>query len=88
MTARLHNPVDTRFGWGCLQDLASITAQQTVALVTFPQARELGLVERIQALLGERLVYVVEDVQPNSDVAQLRETYERFWQHAGAVMGC
>lgn len=84
MTARFHNPVDTRFGWGCLQDLASITAHQTVALVTFPEARALGLVQRIQALLGERLVYVVEDVQPNPDVAQLRGTYERFWQQAGS----
>jgi phosphonate metabolism-associated iron-containing alcohol dehydrogenase len=28
-------------------------------------------------------VYIVEDVQPNPDVAQLRSTYERFWQEAG-----
>jgi phosphonate metabolism-associated iron-containing alcohol dehydrogenase len=33
--------------------------------------------------LGDRLVYIVEDVQPNPDVAQLRSTYERFWQEAG-----
>lgn len=39
MTARFQNPVDTRFGWGSLQDLAAITEQQTVALVTFPEAR-------------------------------------------------
>ncbi|MDR6928554.1 MULTISPECIES: iron-containing alcohol dehydrogenase PsrA [Pseudomonas] len=83
MSARFHNPVDTRFGWGSLQELADITENQTVALVTFPEARGLGLVDRIQDLLGERLVYVIEDVQPNPDVAQLRETYERFWQQAG-----
>ncbi|MEX5685739.1 iron-containing alcohol dehydrogenase PsrA [Pseudomonas silesiensis] len=83
MTARFHNPVDTRFGWGSLQELASITEHQTVALVTFPEARALGLVDRIQDLLGDRLVYVIEDVQPNPDVAQLRGTYERFWQEAG-----
>jgi phosphonate metabolism-associated iron-containing alcohol dehydrogenase len=83
MTARFHNPVDTRFGWGSLQALAAITEHQTVALVTFPEARGLGLVDRIQELLGERLVYVIEDVQPNPDVAQLRDTYERFWQEAG-----
>jgi len=84
MTARFQNPVDTRFGWGSLQDLAALTKQQTVALVTFPEARGLGLVDRLQALLGERLVYVFEDVQPNPDVAHLRNTYEHFWQHAGA----
>ena len=83
MTARFHNPVDTRFGWGSLQELVSITENQTVALVTFPEARALGLVDRLQALLGDRLVYVIEDVQPNPDVAQLRGTYERFWQEAG-----
>ena len=83
MTARFHNPVDTRFGWGSLLELAEITENQKVALVTFPEARGLGLVDRIQDLLGDRLVYVVEDVQPNPDVAQLRDTYERFWQQAG-----
>ena len=83
MTARFHNPVDTRFGWGSLQQLAAITEQHTVALVTFPEARGLGLVARIEELLGERLVYVIEDVQPNPDVAHLRDTYERFWTDAG-----
>jgi phosphonate metabolism-associated iron-containing alcohol dehydrogenase len=83
MSHRFHNPVDTRFGWGSLHELATLTQGQTVALVTFPEARALGLVDRLQALLGERLVYVIEDVQPNPDVAQLRATYERFWQQAG-----
>ncbi|VVO35474.1 hypothetical protein PS833_05340 [Pseudomonas fluorescens] len=83
MIARFHNPVDTRFGWGSLQELASLTEHQAVALVTFPEARALGLVDRLQDLLGDRLVYVIEDVQPNPDVAHLRGTYERFWQEAG-----
>lgn len=83
MIARFHNPVDTRFGWGSLHQLADITEHQTVTLVTFPEARGLGLVDRIQDLLGDRLVHVIEDVQPNPDVAQLRDTYERFWQEAG-----
>ena len=88
MIARFHNPVDTRFGWGSLHQLADITEHQTVALVTFPEARGLGLVDRIQDLLGDRLVYVIEDVQPNPDVAQLRDTYERFWQEAGNIIRC
>lgn len=83
MPARFHNPVDTRFGWGSLEALAAITEDQDVTLVTFPEARALGLVDRICELLGDRLVYVIEDVQPNPDVAHLRDTYERFWQHAG-----
>lgn len=83
MPARFHNPVDTRFGWGSLEALDALTEDQDVALVTFPEARALGLVDRIRELLGDRLVYVIEDVQPNPDVAHLRDTYERFWQHAG-----
>jgi phosphonate metabolism-associated iron-containing alcohol dehydrogenase len=83
MTTRFHNPVDTRFGCGSLEQLVSLTNQQKVALVTFPEARELGLIDRIQDLLGERLVYLIEDVQPNPDVARLRSTYERFWREAG-----
>jgi phosphonate metabolism-associated iron-containing alcohol dehydrogenase len=85
MTARFHNPVDTRFGHGSLLELADLTEGQQVALVIFPEARGLGLLARIQDLLGERLAYIVEDVQPNPDVAQLRITYERFWREAG---GC
>ncbi|MBB2496197.1 iron-containing alcohol dehydrogenase PsrA [Aquipseudomonas ullengensis] len=83
MTSRFHNPVDTRFGWGSIELLADLTEGQKVALVIFPEARALGLVERIQTILGERLVCVIEDVQPNPDVAQLRGTYERFWREAG-----
>ena len=82
MTARFHNPVDTRFGWNSVLELVSLTEDQNVALVIFPEARGLGLVERIQFLLGDRLTYIVEDVQPNPDVSQLRNTYERFWQEA------
>ncbi|MCW2271839.1 iron-containing alcohol dehydrogenase PsrA [Pseudomonas sp. JUb96] len=83
MTARFHNPVDTRYGYGSLKELVSLTDQQKVALVIFPEARGLGLVDRIESLLGDRLVYIIEDVQPNPDVAQLRGTYERFWREAG-----
>lgn len=80
-----HNPVATCFGAGSLSRIAALTEGQTVALVTFPEARALGLVDKIQALLGERLVHVVEDVQPNPDVSRLRATYEQFWQVAA---GC
>ncbi|MDH4563699.1 iron-containing alcohol dehydrogenase PsrA [Pseudomonas sp. BN411] len=83
MTARFHNPVDTRFGCGSLRQLAALTENQKVALVVFPEARALGLLDRLQVLLGERLVHVVEDVQPNPDVAWLRRTYEAFWREAG-----
>lgn len=85
MPAQFHNPVATYFGGGSLSQITTLTEGQTVALVIFPEARGLGLVDKIQALLGDRLVHIVEDVQPNPDVAQLCTTYERFWQQAA---GC
>ncbi len=82
MPASYYNPVATHFGGGSLNKIVELTEGQTVALVIFPEARALGLLDKIQALLGERLVHIVEDVQPNPDVAQLRATYERFWREA------
>lgn len=85
MPALYHNPVATHFGAGSLSQIVALTEGQTVALVIFPEARGLGLLEKIKALLGKRLVHIVEDVQPNPDVGHLRATYERFWREAA---GC
>jgi phosphonate metabolism-associated iron-containing alcohol dehydrogenase len=82
MTAHFHNPVATYFGSGSLSQITALTTGQKVALVTFPEARGLGLIKQVEDLLGDRLVYVFEDVQPNPDVAQLRSIYEDFWKHA------
>lgn len=82
MPQKFHNPVATFFGADSLKEIRSLTENQYVALVTFPEARSLGLIDRVQALLGDRLAYIVEDVQPNPDVAQLSGIYERFWQQA------
>ena len=82
MAALFHNPVATYFGSGSLDLITALTTNQRVALVTFPEARGLGLIDKVQALLGDRLVYVFEDVQPNPDVAQLRAVYEDFWSRA------
>jgi phosphonate metabolism-associated iron-containing alcohol dehydrogenase len=73
------NPVDIHCGRGSLERLPIVFAQRRAVVVTFPEARALGLVSRLQALLGDRLVAVIEDVQPNPDVAQLKDLYNRFW---------
>jgi len=80
--ALFHNPVATVFGNGCLDQLPQLCTGQ-VALVTFPEAAPLGLIDRVRALLGDRLRHVIADVQPNPDVAWLREVHPRFWQVAG-----
>ncbi|MGO4777203.1 iron-containing alcohol dehydrogenase, partial [Lysobacter sp. 2RAB21] len=73
------NPVDIHCGRGSLEQLPTVLAQRRAVVVTFPEARALGLVSRLQALLGDRLVALIEDVQPNPDVAQLKDLYNRFW---------
>jgi phosphonate metabolism-associated iron-containing alcohol dehydrogenase len=78
------NPVRTYFGQSSLEILADLTAGQTVALVAFPEARDLGLIDRLHALLPDRITLVVEDVKPNPDVADLKDLYERFWRDASS----
>jgi len=84
MTQRFCNPVATHFGPGSLEELPRIIGGAKVVVVTFPEARSLGLVKKLEDLLGEQLVYVIENVHPNPDVAQLAAMYERFWQNADA----
>ncbi|MEO6919864.1 MAG: iron-containing alcohol dehydrogenase PsrA [Collimonas sp.] len=84
MSQRFHNPVAIHYGADCLQDLPQILGAGKVVLVTFPEARALGLVDKMAGLLGDRLSYVIEDIQPNPDVAGLAAMYQRFWRQEQA----
>lgn len=81
MVNTFYNPVSTYFGCGALGHIRDLTENETVTLVTFPEARSLGLIEKIELLLGDRLVHIIEDVQPNPDVSHLTHTYEHFWNN-------
>jgi phosphonate metabolism-associated iron-containing alcohol dehydrogenase len=76
---RYFNPVSIHLGAGSLAELPGILAGRRAVVVTFPEARALGLVAKVEAILGPALVDVVDDVQPNPDVAELAATYEAFW---------
>ncbi len=86
--ARYHNPVQSVFGAGALDQLPALLAGQRAALVIFPEARGFGLLGRIEKLLGPQLANVIEDVRPNPDVAELEATWTRFWRdpQAGEVL--
>lgn len=89
MVDTFYNPVSTYFGNGSLSKIQELTENETVTLVTFPEAASLGLIEKIKLLLGNRLIHVIDNVQPNPDVAHLRETYENFWskfEHCDTVL--
>lgn len=79
------NPVRSVYGAGALASLPKLLAGQRALLVTFPEARALGLVGRIEQLLGERLAGVIDDVRPNPDVAELKALYEGFWRGDGGA---
>jgi phosphonate metabolism-associated iron-containing alcohol dehydrogenase len=83
MTANYFNPVHSVYGPGALLSLPRLLAGRKAALVTFPEARPLGLLTRLESVLGAQLACVIDQVLPNPDVAELAATYEDFWrEHA------
>jgi phosphonate metabolism-associated iron-containing alcohol dehydrogenase len=80
LSHRYHNPVTIRFGAGSIDELPAILAGRRTFLVTFPEARGLGLVERVRTALGGALAGVEDGVEPNPDVRSLAPMYERFWR--------
>lgn len=83
MSLRYHNPVAIRFGAGAIQELPAILAGRRTVLVTFPEARRIGLVDRLAAILGAQLLAVEDRIEPNPDVGDLGPLYERFWRDHG-----
>jgi phosphonate metabolism-associated iron-containing alcohol dehydrogenase len=75
--ANYYNPVHITMGSGSLNDLPVVLAGRSCLLVTFPEAQGLGLVQRVQRLLGDQLKGVVDCIQPNPDVQWLAPLYER-----------
>lgn len=75
-----HNPVAVDAGAGALARLPQRLGPRRAILIAFPQARQLGVCDRIQALLGDRLVAIETDIAPNPDVAWLAPMYERLWR--------
>lgn len=80
MSANYFNPVHSVAGAGALAGLSNLIQGRRTVLITFPEARGLGLVQRIETLLGKSLVQVIDRVLPNPDVAELRALYESFWR--------
>lgn len=85
MIANYHNPVRTVYGAGALLSLPELLAGRRTALVIFPEARALGLLGRLEALLGAHLACVIDQVRPNPDVAELAALYDGFWRDHAAV---
>ena len=72
-----HNPVHITAGNGSLNQLPALLAGRNCLLVTFPEAQSLGLVQRMQEMLGAQLKGVIDCIQPNPDVQWLELLYEQ-----------
>lgn len=72
-----HNPVHITAGNGSLNQLPALLAGRNCLLVTFPEAQSLGLVQRMQEMLGAQLKGVIDCIQPNPDVQWLESLYEQ-----------
>lgn len=80
MSHEFFNPVRSVYGAGALASLPKLLAGRKAIVVTFPEARQLGLVARLETLLGDLLVGVIDSALPNPDVAELQDLYEAFWR--------
>jgi phosphonate metabolism-associated iron-containing alcohol dehydrogenase len=78
---KYHNPVDITFGWGSMSQLPKLLKGRRAVVVTFPQAKETGLLGQLQALLGKQLAGVIDDVQPNPELSWVSGHYKEFWKH-------
>lgn len=80
-----HNPVAVHFGAGVLDTLPKLLRGRRASVVTFPEAESFGLLPRLRQLLGDSLVGVIDDTQPNPDVDGLDGLYRAFWrQHVAS----
>jgi len=78
-----YNPVKSAIGQGAIQKLKDVTQGKAVFLVCFPEAASLGLLSKIQGLLGNQLVGILDQISPNPDVSSLQTQYDRFWETYG-----
>ncbi|MDR0226183.1 MAG: iron-containing alcohol dehydrogenase [Burkholderiaceae bacterium] len=85
MPHEFFNPVHSVYGAGALSSLPRLLAGRKAVVVTFPEARQIGLVDRLRQLLGDSLVGVIDSVLPNPDVAELQPLYEQFWSDPQAA---
>ena len=83
---QFHNPVKVTFEAGAIDRLGEYLEGERAVLVTSPGFRRRGVVDRIAKALGERLVAVVDDVEPNPDVLKVDEQGKRLRAHDPDVL--
>lgn len=85
MSKNYYNPVTIHVGDGSLAKLPEVVGQRRVAVVTFPEAKTLGLIDTLTSLLPGQINLIIDNVFPNPDVAQLNALYNNFWQRSDDI---
>ncbi|WP_162251162.1 iron-containing alcohol dehydrogenase, partial [Rhizobium sp. Root482] len=65
------NPTRIIFGAGKIAELGSIVVGKRICLVTSAGFTRRGLTQRLRDALGDRLVHVVDTIDPNPDLDRL-----------------
>ncbi|MEN9771466.1 MAG: NAD-dependent methanol dehydrogenase [Pseudomonadota bacterium] len=84
MSFQYYNPVASTLGCGVIDQLPEILGGRRAFVITFPEAKALGLLDRVTSVLGDQLIGIDDQVQPNPDVAELAASYSQFWTRHSA----
>jgi len=66
------NPTQIIFDFNCLEFISSINYQK-IALITTPGFKRRGVVNRIEKILNDRLLYIYDKVTPNPTIEEIDE---------------
>lgn len=73
---RYYNPVRVHFGEGALNRLPEFVAGRKILVVTFPEASHTNLLHRLEALAGDLLVGLIDDIPALPEKDGLRALYD------------
>ena len=70
------NPVQVHFGEGCFDALAGILRGRRALVLTYPEASQTDLPQRLERLAGKKLIGMMDDIPPLPEVDHLRDLYD------------
>jgi alcohol dehydrogenase len=77
-------PVQVRFGAGCVEEIDAALGERPLIVMAFEPARRLGLLQRFEVLLGERLAAWIEVPEGLCTLAHARKLARQLWPIAAA----
>lgn len=75
-----HNPVKIHFGHGIIKNLQGLVGSHNAVLITTPGSSKRGITDLLRQLLGNSLVAVFDEVQPNPTFISVRAAVNNLKQ--------